>query len=58
MNISLISLNTSCLNNDTIELYALTIFGHFDGTPYHQGLAELCLIMTLPLSVFDRAKIY
>ena len=41
MNISLISLNTSCLNNDTIELYALTIVGHFDGTPYHQGLAIL-----------------
>ena len=25
--------------------------GHFDRTLYNQGLAELCLIMTLPLSV-------
>ena len=32
--------------------------GDFDGTVYDQGLAEFCLIMTLPLSVFDRAKIY
>ena len=45
-------------NDDTIEFYALTNVGHFDGTLYNQGLAVLCPIMTLPLSVFDRAKIY
>ena len=42
-------MNKSFLNNGTIQFYVLTNVGYFDGTLYNQGLAELRLIMTLPL---------